>query len=343
MGQHTPGSVGAEVRGAFEEAIALYPSLENKPVDALVDIEPVGYGDLFESYREQLDAQDGSLTERITRIDGPDIRIESFAAELDGIERRLGRDEFFNTHWLDVILYRYTLLSELVRLRIAEALGRAIAEKGAANVHVLGHSLGTAVLHDALQKSFGPENLVDEHGTNHNLDLHAHRLGGVHMVANVSRTLQTFVKVGSSVVRPGERGCTAVFSEYRHRLDPITLIRPFLPTDNGVWTTHEIFRSAYRLVELTPVIATNVHSLSHYLANPEVHRPLFRLLFGHRPPVAEQNEATASYLGRTVGGKARALQQSFGDLRADPRATVSELLVAARDLKNLAVRFGEAF
>lgn len=344
MGQHTTESVKTDVIGAMNNAISLYPvTLGGKSADGLVNVVPVVYNDLLEEYRGRLADGGDSLAERIARIDGPNSLLERSVSEVNGIQARFGEDEFFNTHWLDVILYRYTLLSELIRLRVAEVIGTAIAEHGAANVHVLAHSLGTAVLHDALEKSFGPENLVDEHGTDLNLDISSHRLGGVHMVANVSRTLQTFVKVGSSIVRPGERGCTAVFTECRHRLDPITLIRQFTPTDNGVWTTHDIFNSAYHLVELTSVTAGNVHSLSHYLENPALHRPLFRLLFGHRPLKDERDEASSVYLQRTVAGKARVLQQAFGDLNFDSQASVSELLSASHDLKNLVVGFGEHF
>ena len=344
MGQHTTESVNADVIRAMNNAISLYPeTLGDKSVDSLVNVVPVVYNDLLEEYRSRLANEGDLLAKRIAEIDGPNSLLENSIGEVNKIQTLLGEDDFFATHWLDVILYRYTLLSELIRLRVAEVIGTAIAEHGAANVHVLAHSLGTAVLHDALEKSFGPENLVDEHGTNFNLDITSHRLGGVHMVANVSRTLQTFVKVGSSIVRPGERGCTTVFSECRHRLDPITLIRQFTPTDNGVWTTHNIFHSAYRLVELTSVTAGNVHSLSHYIENPAVHRPLFRLLFGHRPLKDEREAASELYLQRTVAGKARLLQQAFGDLSFDNMASVSKLLVISRDLKNLVVGLGEDF
>ena len=132
---------------------------------------------------------------------------------INQLEATLSKDSFFTTHWLDVILYYLTLLCEPVRLKVAEVVAARIAEVGGANVHVLAHSLGTAVVHDALAKTYGPDNLTASTGKVLNLSPIEHRLGGVHMVANVSRALQTFVKVGSSIVRPGELGCTSVYME----------------------------------------------------------------------------------------------------------------------------------
>jgi hypothetical protein len=123
------------------------------------------------------------------------------------------------------------------------------------------------VLHDALAKGYGPENISSATGRVLNLSTITHRLGGVHMVANVSRALQSFVAVGSSVVRPGELGCTSNFLEYRHRLDPITKIRQFNPTDNDGWVPHDVFKSAYQLIEPTSVSAANART-RHYLLTP---------------------------------------------------------------------------
>jgi pimeloyl-ACP methyl ester carboxylesterase len=343
MGQHDAASVKKEVTEGLTTAFNLYTSLNGTKVDSQIDIVPVAYNSFFDDYRKKLEERSGSLGERLAAIDTSVPFPIDVVKRINNLEADLAKDEFFTTHWLDVILYFLTLLSEPIRLKVAEAIADAIAEVGGANVHVMGHSLGTAVVHDTLAKAYGPDNLLANTGKVLNLSPIEHCLGGVHMVANVSRALQTFVKVGSSIVRPGPLGCTSVFFEYRHRLDPIPKIRPFNPTDNDGWVPHDIFQSVYRLIEPSSVTAANVHDLRHYLITPAVHLPLFRLLFGFRPKKAEQDAAEAAYLANTVLGKAQALQAAFGDLQPTDADSLRAVLDAARALKDMVLGFGEAF
>lgn len=342
MGQHSAASVDKEVDDACTAAFGFYDSLNGvRPKDKF-NIVPVVYDDIFDDYRQKLSTQAGSIAEKIGSIEGP-LAIDAAKAVTD-IESDLSTDSFFNTHWLDVILYRFTLLSEPVRLRVAEAVATAVKDVGPSKVHVLGHSLGTSVAHDALAKSYGPENIqLPGGGTVLNLSPTTHRLGSIHMVANVSRALQTFTKVGSSIVRPGPLGCTSALVEYRHKLDPVPKIRPFNPTDNGGWIPHAIFNSVYMLKEPSAVTAANVHGLGHYLTNPEVHLVLFRLLFDFRPKKAERDAGEHAYFATTVEGKAKALQNAFGDFSPPDENSVKALLAAAKALKDMIAGFGESF
>ena len=163
------------------------------------------------------------------------------------------------------------------------------------------------------------------------------------MVANVSRALETFVQVESSAVRPGELGCTTVFNEYRHRLDPITKIKPFTPTESGGWVPATLFKSVYRLVQPSAVTEANVHALNHYLKIPDVHLPMFRLLFGFRPNKQEETSGRDEYLKNTVEGKAKALQVAFADLQPSSPESLQSLLAAAKALKEMVLGFKEQF
>jgi hypothetical protein len=343
MGQHSDASLKEEVVGAFTKAFSLYDSLKGKSVEEHFDIIPVVYNQFFDDYRAKLASHTGGIANRLAEIDGSLPLSARAVQEINDIEASIGTDSFFATHWLDVILYRLTLLCEPIRLAVAETIATAIAAVGSPNVHVLGHSLGTAVLHDALAKSYGPENIRTEGGQSLNLSVKEHRLGGVHLIANVSRALQTFVKVGSSVVRPGELGCTSVFVEYRHRLDPVTKVKPFQPTNNGSWVPQSIWKSVYILAEPSSVTAANVHALRHYLVDPMVHLVLFRSLFNYRPKKKEQEDGEAVFLETTVEGKAKALQAAFGDLQLNDQDSLKALLEAAKGLKDMALGFGEEF
>lgn len=345
MGQHTKTSVKSEVTTALTKAIKLYPSLGGKSASSLVTIKPVVYGNYFDDYRKSVSKESGSLSEKIKKVDASNSLVTDSISSVNRLGKRFGNDEFFYTHLLDVILYRYTLLSERIRLHVAEEIVTSIAKSGSANVHVLGHSLGTAVVHDTLQKTFGAENILAPDNTELNLNTTEHRLGGIHMIANVSRVLQSFIKVGSSVVRPGKLGCTSAFYEYRHKLDPFTYVKPFEPTNNGGWVDQTTFKRAYRLVhdDLNEVTAANVHSLEHYIANPAVHLPLLDALIAFSPKKAERVAAEKQYLQSTVQGKARAVQEAFGTLSNGSNGSIKTLLQAAQDLKELVAGFEEEF
>jgi hypothetical protein len=343
MGVHTEKTIEDEVVLALNKALNSYESKATARIQDLVKIVPVAFDDVFEKFRKDRAAASESLLKRLEGVNGAQF-LGGVVQEIAQVEADLGGDEFFDTHWLDVLLYRLTMLNESIRLRMAKKVVDSILAVGGSNVHVRAHSLGTAVLHDALAKAYGPDNLVDESGRTLNLHPVTHRLGGIHMVANVSRALQTFIKVGSSIVRPGKLGCVSTFFEYRHKLDPITRIRPFTPTDNGGWVTHDVFVANYALIEPTAVTQMNVHDLGHYLAIPEVHQQLFGMLIDFEPKKAEREAAEKRFFESTVQGKARALQSAFGTVGTDlNEGAILDLLTAWKQFKDLVVTFGETF
>jgi hypothetical protein len=344
MGQHDDASLKKSVEDAFKAAFKLYPPLQGTSPGSVVDLVPVSYNAVFDKYRKKPKTPAASLADQLAAVDTSVPFVPRAVSAINGLEASLAKDTFFTTHWLDVILYYLTLLGERVRLQVAEQIATSIARVGGANVHVLAHSLGTAVVHDTLAKSYGPANLVSARNKVLNLSPVQHRLGGLHMVANVSRALQTFMKAGESIVRPGPLGCLSSYTEYRHKLDPIPRIKPFDPTDNDGWVPHDAFRLAYRLIQPSSVTAANVHDLGHYLAIPDIHLHLFRQLFGFKPTAAERQSAEAAYDSTTIEGKARALQTAFGDLKpAIDEDALRPLLEAAKALKQLVQGFGEKF
>ncbi len=327
MGTHDENSVEAEINGAFEVIFSRYSSLKNATPKDKFDLVPFQYNSFFEDYRKAI-TQSADVLEALSAVPG-------IFSEFADLERSLAEDKFFNTHWLDVILYRYSLLSEPIRLELAAKIVESVKAVGSSNVHIIGHSLGTALLHDTLAKLYGPE------PTDTKLSNTSQRLGGVHQVSNVSRLLQSFRKVGASEVRPAT-GCCSVFFEYRHKLDPFTKIKPFDPTDNGEWISHDAWNASYRLIEPSSVTDANVHSLSHYLINPLVHLPLMRFLFGFRPLKAEKDAALTQYLQGTLEGKAIALREAFETFEFDEKS-VKNLLRAGKTLKDTVENLGDSF
>jgi len=343
MGQHTADSFRQEVLAACQQAFILYDSLKDQDVTTKFNVVSVAYNDIFDDFRAQLADRAKTLEARLSAIQGALPLAPALAARINGIEAGINDDNFFTTHWLDVLLYRFTMLNELVRLRVAEKIATTIAEHGSGNVHVLAHSLGTAVVHDTLAKAYGPDQLRRADGSDLSLSTTTHRLGSLHMVANVSRALESFVEVKASAVRPGELGCTSDYLEYRHKLDPFTRVRPFDPTDNGRWVSHVMFRNAYSLIRPTSVTQANSHAVGHYLLNPLVHLPLFRILFRFRPPKKEVEDASNRFFAQTVQSKADRLEQAFENFSPSDPDSVKDLISAAQSLKALVESFGEEF
>lgn len=332
MGDHNAGAFKDEINSVFEEVFATYTSLKGIKPSRKMQLVPVDYDFAFEDYRNAIKNQP-DIFQAIANVQ-TDHPISSRGLDvLNGITEQVNETSFFSTHWLDVFLYRYSLVAEPIRIKAALTIAKTIRQFGANNTCILGHSLGTAVVHDTLAKLYGEDPFDTKLSTSRD------RFNTLHLVANVSRVLQSFNKTGSSIVRPGT-GCCTNFIEYRHVLDPFPRIKPFDPLNNGEWVSHEVFRDHYQLVTQTEVTQANVHSIGHYLRNPAVHLPIFRSVFGFRPRSAEAKEAEEIYVQHTLNARASHVRGAFEDFDFT-KQSVLNLLAAGNELKLVIERFGE--
>jgi hypothetical protein len=335
MGSHTESSVKQEITDALKTVFSRYSSLKSKNPTNAIDISVFGYNQYFEDYRKAVADRSDIATALQSASSEFGGLLPQTTLEIAKLEKSITEDALFSTHWLDVILYRFSLLAEPIQLALAEKITAEVAKKGGANVHVLGHSLGTSVLHDTLARLYGPEPMDTKLSTVRD------KLHCVHMVANVGRVLQSFRKVRASEVRP-VLGCCTNFIQYRHKLDPIPQVKPFSPSNNGGWVPHKVWEENYQLVEPSAVTSANVHSLGHYLLDPEVHLPLLRTAMGFRPRSAEGKAAKAAFYQTTLKGKAVALEQAVEELDFSEQS-VKQLLEASKMLKDMVEGFGESF
>ncbi|MDC0948925.1 hypothetical protein OAS86_06260 [Gammaproteobacteria bacterium] len=339
MGTHTDEeSVIKEVTDALDIVFSRYPSLSaTSPADE-IDISAFAYDHYFENYKKAV-ADRNDIVKALLSVSSKSGGLLPEAVDkIDMIDKSIINDNMFSTHWLDVILYRYSLWAEPIQLALAAKIAAEVINKGGSNVHVMGVSLGSSLLHDSLVRLYGPQPTERKLSTVHD------KIGCVHMVANVSRLLQTFSKVGASEVRP-VLGCCTNFIQYRHQLDPIPQVKPFSPTNNGGWVTHRIWEENYRLIEPSAVTSANVHALGHYLLDPEVHLPFLRTLIGRRrfnPLMAERKAAKQAFDDTTLKGTAEALQQSIETLDFS-KPSLNSFLQAAKTLKDVVESFGERF
>ena len=336
-GMGDPKDFKQEVVDSLNSGLKLYPACKKKKVEQLVDIVDYDYNSVFDKYRKAMADSAKPFADRLAAlraagqspIEGDFLTWES---EIDS-------DTFFRTHWLDVLFYCYTFLAEPARIGLATKIVQAVDEKGAQNVHVLGHSLGTSVVHDTLESLYKK---YAGHKRKKNLDPSTHRLGSVHLVANVSNLLESFCAVEKSLVRPPD-GCTNAYYQYRHAVDPITWPSPFEPIENGFWTSGSIADDLqYRLVRPTAVLDLNTHAVTHYLRDPVCHGPLLQRL-GLELTSDDIKSAAQTYSEDSLQGKAELLRERWKALGVERLEGIPALIQAAQALRDILANFGKTF
>lgn len=255
-----------------------YSQLAGLPFSDYFEFESITYDSEFEALREQWKKSSNALG---TAIKAAGISA-SLVGKLNQIAGAANRNSFLNTHVVDVLLYYFLrqvagMVRESVRNQILTAIQKR-GNVGSVRWSIIAHSLGTAVVHDALHELYSDRTVGG-----------GARFTGVArptviaMIANVSRLLEGSGKfdVYRSKVHPGadsDAGCLFYLSA-RHEWDPFTQPKKFAPMAD--WPTPETrARQLFVECQIRDVADTNVHALDHYLNNPAVHGPLFNALHG---------------------------------------------------------------
>jgi len=271
----------------LESAFREFESFKGAAFSEFFEPVEISYGAAFADLRKTWKADVAGIKGVLaTQIDAKD------AAEKKKVEKRLddvstailaGEDDFFATHAMDVVLYRFF---SLVRNRVNVMLAEKFLESAGSEFKswsIVAHSLGTAVTHNSLHALYNTPNLGGMQGK---LSPDLTRPKVLMMVANVSRVLQLpTLKAFDSAVRPGPAvsGCLCgTYLNVRHKLDPFTFPQPFDP--DPIWpdvtTSHSLNYQHIRPGHLLISKAADVHDLDHYLRNPLVHAALFRAILG---------------------------------------------------------------
>ena len=247
---------------------------QNGGFDANVRVVPIRYDGVFSRYLDEWGRTSEALRAKAGEF-GVDIsQIIGWLEAADETEKN-----FFWTHVVDVLLYRFfSIVTAEVRLRvraaIADELNKARKDGTLVASSVLAHSLGTSVMHDSLAL-LGSQPIPTPEGPNSSWMVGNHKFDSVFMCANVGRVLETEPGVYTSPMRPpvaGKESYVDAYYNFRHELDPFTVVRRFKPVDFG---------DRY----LEPVLSEkalqfNVHDIAHYLSDPRAHVIFYRGLLG---------------------------------------------------------------
>ena len=225
-----PGSFGQEFIDTSASIMASYEAYQGKSIADFYDIHEINYDVWFDKMRTTMADNAKMMSDRLETLSNTfgTTGIIGLTQRLTSLEAKFKDDKFFYTHWLDVLFYG-TMLGRKVCVAAAAVVADAITQYDAANVHIIAHSLGTAVIHDTLHALYHED-----------LNVVTHEIRSLWMFANVSRLVNTVNRYSDplgSVVRPGNGGCVSTFFNVRHKLDPFTWLAQFNPENDDSWTS----------------------------------------------------------------------------------------------------------
>jgi hypothetical protein len=295
----------------LQDQYATYKQLKFIPFGQRFELVEILYNDEFEALRKKWRDMNKALGDALKTFGGGEIGKTDEDLEvvqkLNGAAGVTDKNSFLNTHVVDALLYyaaRQTAATvrESVRKQIFTALKKQVDGGGVIRWSVVAHSLGTAVVHDALHEAFSDE--PTEFGE---------KLAGIApatciaMIANVSRLLEWDIDVYLSRTRPGnpddpDAACRS-FINAHNTFDPFTQPKAFRPAAQWPSVATRAL-GLYHDIETREIeAAEKVHDLDHYLRNPAVHGPLFNCLLGLK--VLDDNtisDAHAQYVTHTPLG-----------------------------------------
>jgi len=302
MGEHAHGW-SADVVAKLDAVAAQYPAFKTGPrFSKRLTIEEIVYDDVFANIVSTWNRDAGALD---AWAKGAGRSLPKLASWL---RSPLPADTtgFFWTTAIDPLLYRgFHLVRDDVRAQVTKQVAdiamRAM-RSGAAEISVLAHSLGTAVMHDSLD-------VLGRKPFERNEALTAARwqFANLFMLADVcqlARNLVADINYFDSIVRPTSAGSAndtycQFFLNAWHRFDPFVLMAPFRPV---TWGDNYI-----PIGPLEHFHSANVHGYTHYLDHPLVHVPIINGALG-APLIsdAEQAKVLALYpVTQAVGCEAQ--------------------------------------
>jgi hypothetical protein len=350
MGNHTApkptsnerGSFGTECIDTFNTAFQMYPSLQSSRIEDSVNFVEIHYNHLFDTFRNEM-AENGQKFEDLLKGAGattPLGNVPGLVQAVIGFEASLDSDDVFFTHWLDVILYKL-YFGEVVRIHVAKKLGDIITKNNTKDIHILAHSLGTAVIHDTLAKVYRHDYADDDEIAD--LAPVTHKLASIWQIANISRLANSLLKIADpykSLIKPGSKGVTSTMMNIHHKLDPFTLLQKFSRLDNGNWIPPNVYSSSYRDIETSDITQINTHSITQYLHDPDVHLYLFKRLGIRIPPKGQREKASNDYKNMIIDGAVAELKSQFEEVTKGNAATFKDYFVAAKKLVDATKRLG---
>lgn len=237
----------------------------------------------------------------------------SIVAKINKLNNQFAHDDsFWFTHFLDVAIYR-SFFADAIKATVGKQLVQAMqaATNAKQDIHIVCHSLGTAVGHDVLHALY-TNSLHDEQGVPL-LSAGLNKIRSITMVANVCAIPLPITTTNpyNSVVKSGKNGICDYFLSCRHILDPFASIFKFKP--ENYWSNDEA--DAFKNKVIKGVERANVHDMDHYFNDPSIFVPFFMNVYGmkFKTKAGEMDAAIAAHAATTVQGKFDLLKKTLED------------------------------
>ncbi|MBA6340023.1 hypothetical protein H4J59_03265 [Colwellia sp. MB02u-10] len=319
MGTHKSGETKKEIADGFNQAAANF-GLTNFDINEKVEFFQFNYSDFLDEIRLKDAAKAGELVKHIGLLQGHGLG-EKSAAKLTEFFADFDENKIFYTHWMDVVYYGLMFWGEKIRVDLAKKINDLMIERELGNrkLHIICHSLGTAVLHDTLAKLFRKD--ADITSEIPQLDIDRFQIDSLWTVANVSRLLNVLNDIADpnhSIVSSDNNGCAKLLFNVRNEFDPFTWFKRYdRPIEHG--GRHIIVKTVRKV---------NTHDLKEYVKAPAVAEAFFSNVLGIIVTEDEYNQGIAKYKLTSLNYSYDALNNKFHDLKEEPSHTGKiELLI----------------
>lgn len=305
MGTHQKGVITKDFKNALTERAKSF----GKADDFLnkVDYKEFNYSETFDLIRKQFADNAEARKKGFSYLTGKGFE-EKLLKQLTSFEANFGKDEFFYTHWLDVILYSTMYFGEKTRIDFIAVFEKLRKKYGHQNIHIVCHSLGTAVVHDALAKYYRVES--DPFDDIADLKTGNFNISSLWTFANVSRLINLLNGLqdpNHSTVVTGDEGCTSHFVNVRNRYDPFTWFKTY---DRKMQASLTIKNSVVRKI--------NTHDFYEYITAPKVAKTILGFIYGLTISDSKYKEGEKEYKKGALKEEVKELKEMIDSVADDP-------------------------
>lgn len=306
MGTHPKGNMLKEFKNAVVDRAQGFGITDSSYIDNF-DYREFNYSEYFDAIRKQFAENAQARKKGFGYLAGMGFE-EKLLGQLTSFEANFGKDEFFYTHWLDVILYSTMYFGEKVRIDFIDFFEKLRKKYDHENIHIICHSLGTAVVHDALAKYYRIDS--DPFDDIPDLKTGNFNLASLWTFANVSRMvnlLNGLKDPNYSTVVTGKDGCTSNYVNIRHKYDPFTWYKTY---DRKMSHGATFINTAFRKI--------NTHDFYEYVTEPNVAKAILNFIYEVNISDDIFKEGVADYKKSSLNQDAKEIKDLIDGAISDP-------------------------
>jgi len=321
MGQHPKNAFTKQFKQALSDRAKSFGIADDSFLSN-VDYSEFNYSEYFDHIRQQFAENAAARKKGFAFLVGKGFE-EKLVEQLTTFESNFGKDEFLYTHWLDVILYGTMYFGEKIRLDFINQFEKLRKKYDHKNVHIICHSLGTAVIHDALAKYYRVDSIPFDDIPD--LKTGDFNIASLWTFANVSRMvnlLNGLTDPNHSTVVTGADGCTNNFVNVRHKYDPFTWFK-----------TYDRDMEKLQTIEDTVIKKINTHDFYEYVNEPRAARMILTAIYNVKISETNFNKGVDDHKANPLKQGVKEIKDAIDAVRDDPSKDTIKAAIA--EFKNI--------